>query len=287
MKTAQTPVGVTDLTPVETAEYTATIEKVVKVLEKNKFKLVRTPTIEYYDALSNGMGPILQKKAVKFVDATGELVTLRPDHTLAIARLVSTRLSQEKLPLKLYYNAPVFRNPEPHSNQDTERYQVGLEYIGDSSPKTDAETIKICIDCLKAAGIKDFGVDIGHVDFVKGLSKSNKDALISGDYVALGEIPKRGGSELVTENKDLKKCLGILKKEGYEKHITINKGLVKDLHYYTGIIFDVYVGKTKKSVASGGRYDNLLSKYGKKNPAIGFAINMNKLIQELAEQTKK
>ncbi|RAP37231.1 hypothetical protein DID80_04210 [Candidatus Marinamargulisbacteria bacterium SCGC AAA071-K20] len=286
MKTAQTPVGVTDLIPEEASEYTVIIGKVVTVLTKNKYELVRTPTIEYYDSLSNGMGPNLQKKAIKFVDTSGKVVTLRPDNTLAVARLVATRLQDRKRPLKLYYGAPVFRTPDPLTNQDTERFQVGLEYIGKDGPKVDAEIIKILIDSIKATGIKDFGIDIGHVDFVKGLSKAKKDALIQGNYVALGEIPKRGGKELLTKNKNLKTCLTSLKKDGYDKYVTINKGLVKDLHYYTGIIFDVYVGKTKVSVASGGRYDNLLSKYGDASPAIGFAININRVIRELAEQVK-
>lgn len=278
------PTGVTDLTPEETAKYSELIDQVTTILNKKNYQLIQTPTLESFDFLANGMGPTLQQKSVKFVDTTGQVVTLRPDNTLAVARLVSTRLKHHTNPLKLYYKAPVFRITDPHSNQNMERFQIGLEYIGEKSPKIDAEVIKQCIDCIKATGIKSFGVDIGHVDFAKGFSSDKKEALLNGDYVKLGYIPERGGTELIQDHQELSRCMKHLIDDGYGEYITVNKGLVKDLHYYTGIIFDVYVGLTKKSVASGGRYDNLLGLFGEDRPAVGFAYNVDKLIDELNEQ---
>ena len=114
---------------------------------------------------------------------------------------------------------------------------------------------------------------------MKGILKEKRNALLSGDYVSFGSIPERGDDSIVNDNEYLSDVYHLLKKKGYHSYIMFNKGLVKDLHYYTGIIFECYVKGIRHIVASGGRYDDLLGKYGYKAPAVGFALNMSALSQ--------
>ena len=139
---------------------------------------------------------------------------------------------------------------------------AGCEIINYKSIEDVAEIISVCIQSLKQCGVEDIGVDIGHVDFYKGIDTKNKKALLKGDYVAFGKIPERGKKEVSRGHEDLENLFEQLVAKGYQKNIFINEGLVKGLYYYTGVVFEIYQKKTKKVVASGGQYDNLCGLLG-------------------------
>jgi len=277
MKTL-TPVGVDDFLPAEAEKHQNIISTISNTFESFKFEKIRTPTIEYFDTLSVGMGDHLQKQAIKFFDNSGNILVLRPDHTTPIARLAATHLKNKPLPLKLYYLNSIFRNQPPESHQDMEIFQGGLELIGEAGPKAEATVIRILIESLKALGFSDIIVDIGHTKFAEGLSDAKKTALLAGNYIEYGEIPARGGPELVENIPDLKEVYNELKSQNLDSYVRFNKGMVKELKYYSGIIFEAYIDGIRGVVGSGGRYDNLLEKFGFNCPAVGFALNVN-LIQ--------
>jgi ATP phosphoribosyltransferase regulatory subunit len=224
------------------------------------------------------MGPSLSQKAVKFFDPDGHILVLRPDYTAPIARVVAKQMNKAKLPLKLFYIDSVFRKQVKGTHKDVEILQAGIELIGEKKPAADAEVIILCIETLLSLGFKDFGIDIGHVDFVKNLPEAKKNALISGDYLTYGKIPERGSIELVKKHKELANLYNALKANKYEKYVSFNKGLIKDMSYYTGIIFDCYVQGFGRLIGSGGRYDTLLGKFGYDCPAIGFSLNLNNIL---------
>ena len=101
--------------------------------------------------------------------------------------------------------------------------------------------------------------------------------MISGDYVSLGRIPERGGLEIIKNNTYLTELYQRLSSEGI-KNIHINKGLIKEFKYYTGITFECSVNGFGRPLASGGRYDQLISKFGFDCPAVGFAISINDIL---------
>ena len=101
------------------------------------------------------------------------------------------------------------------------------------------------------------------------------------DYVSLGYIPECGGRELAEGYPDLLGIYDALKDRGYERYIRFNTGLVKQLYHYTGVIFECYVKNVRQIVASGGRYDHLIGKFGFDCPAIGFSVNVNPLMSVL------
>lgn len=278
MKTL-TPFGVTEYIPSEAKKHKEVSVSLLRVFEKNKYQLIRTPTLEYYDSLAPAMGPVLKEKAIRFFDHKGQLLLLRADHTTPIARIVSARMRDEALPIRLCYLDPVFRNEFTESHKEVEVFQAGLELIGSDTVAAEIEVIGTCIQSMIELGFEDFGVDIGHTRFIDGLSEEKRHALIKGDYIAFGDIPERGGVEIVSDLPDLNELYQGLKKLGYEKYVAFNKGLVRDLSYYSGTIFECHIQDRRQSVGTGGRYDTLLSKFGFDCPAVGFALSLNMLVK--------
>lgn len=272
-----TPSGVKDFIPEVAAAHDETLNTIIEIFQKRGYQKVITPTIEYYETLEKAMGATLKRLCCRFFDPSGETLILRPDHTTPVARMVATHMKEYNSPLRLYYSGNVFRNHKKGNEVDLEVFQAGLELMGISSPAADAEVIKIAIECLKALNIKDFGIDIGHVDFLKNKNEEDIQALLKGDYISYGSIPERGSVEIVEEFHYLREIYEHLKKDGLDKYISFNKGLVKDLSYYTGIIFECYIKGEGFVIGSGGRYDNLVGKFGYECPSIGFGLNLNSL----------
>ncbi|MFC1754193.1 ATP phosphoribosyltransferase regulatory subunit [Thermoproteota archaeon] len=272
MKT-QTPKGFNDLIPEEAELSYASLSKIEKNFKSLNYKKIRTPTLEYFDTLAKGIGSHLLSNTIRFVDQSGQLMMLRPDHTTPIARLVASRMRDVPLPIRLYYLNSVFRRQLNDKEHDVEFFQAGVELIGMEGPQADAEIIMVCIDSLKALGLKEIGVDIGHVSFIQGLSKDKKTALLEKDYITFGSIPECGGPEIIADNPYLLEVYNVLKKKKYDQYIHFNKGLVRQIQYYTGMIFDCYIKGARQIVGSGGRYDSLIGKFGYHCPAVGFALD--------------
>lgn len=168
------PAGVKDILPQE-AMYKRVLENnIYKIFNGWGYQEVITPVFEYYQALSVGRGGEEVDKIYKFIDRQGHILALRPDMTTPIARLVSTRMREWELPLRLFYMANVFSFEDPQAGRQREFYQAGVELIGDASPNADAEAIAIAVEALKASGLKKFKISIGHVDLLYGMTEELK-----------------------------------------------------------------------------------------------------------------
>jgi ATP phosphoribosyltransferase regulatory subunit len=275
MKSHLTPFGVSDYTPNQTQEIRDILTCASTVFDHRLYKRIKTPTIEYFDSLERGLGDNLKKKTIKFFDKNGDVLILRPDNTTPIARLVATHMKEDPLPLKLCYMDPIFIQSSSSLDGGIERFQVGVEYIGEESLSADVDVIETCMDVLDKMGTIDYGIDIGHIELLHGLSDEKRHALLSNDYLSFGAIPKRGDDSIVYSSSILSSLSKRLKKHPSASRITYNTGLVKNLYYYTGVIFEVFDKNSKKVIASGGRYDNLLGKFGYPQPAVGFAIKVD------------
>lgn len=135
------------------------------------YSQIQTPTIEYYDVF-RGIETIEQQNMLKFIDREGRILVMRPDITTPIARVAATKLNQS-LPLKIFYVGNVFRYEQPQSGRQREFTQAGLELIGAKGPKADAEVISTAILSLKHLGLKDFKIDLGQVEFFKGIMQDS------------------------------------------------------------------------------------------------------------------
>ena len=176
-KVTHTPKGLADILW-EECDLKYHIETVARnVFAEHGYKMVQTPTFEYYDVY-NAATPNKAESMFKFFDVNGRMLALRPDFTTSIARLAATKSIGEKTPLRLCYSGSAFRNDEAFSQaRQREFSQVGIELIGENSAEADAEVIRVAIETLSRAGMNKFQIDIGQVGYFMGLAEqANLDA---------------------------------------------------------------------------------------------------------------
>lgn len=168
-RVTHTPEGVTDILSDE-CELKFNIEKTAcEVFKQHGYRMVQPPTFEYYDVYDIA-ATTKAENMFKFFDTNGRMLALRPDLTTSIARMAATKAKDNELPLKLCYRGSAFRNDEAFSQaRQREFSQVGIELIGEKSVRADAEVISVAVETLLKLGLTRFQIDIGQVDFFKGL----------------------------------------------------------------------------------------------------------------------
>ena len=276
MKTL-TPFGISDWSAEKLSLFESLTQPLKSLFETHNFKQIKTASIEYLDSLAPGMGENLKTQAIKLMGPNGEMMVLRPDHTAAIARMVAEKQKKITKPLKYAYIDPVYRLPKETGFDDMEIYQAGIEWIGNDK-QADLTILKLAIKSLQKLKMKDIIFEINHVDILNTTyTKKQIQALQENDYVKLGAIPHRGKLEKTKDSMNLSALFNALKKEKLESFVQFNKGLTKPFDYYTGLIFKGYAKGSRQHLISGGRYDQLLSRFGQSIPAVGFSIQLNEL----------
>lgn len=130
---------------------------------------VLSPSIEYADTLSARGNPELRAELCRFIDRDGSMLALRADMTIAVARLVATRLHDRPMPQRFCYAGSIFRDVESRAGQQREFLQAGVELIGSHLPEADAEVLALCAKGLSAVGIDDFRIVVGQMQYFGGL----------------------------------------------------------------------------------------------------------------------
>ena len=165
------PYGTRDFLPQEATEKRNVENSLMRIFRQWGYDEVVTPVIEYLTTMTVGNGRYLEPHMFKFFDKNNETLALRYEMTTPIARLVSSRMRDETFPLKLAYISNVFRYEQAQAGRQCEFNQGGVELIGSSSVAADAEVIALAIESIKAAGLKDFQVCLGQVDFISGMMR--------------------------------------------------------------------------------------------------------------------
>ncbi len=324
-KLLHTPEGVRDIYNEECEKKVYLQDTIYRTIKSYGFSDIQTPTFEFFDIYSKEKGSVDQKNMYKFFDREGNTLVLRPDITPAIARAVSKYYMDYDMPLRYCYVGNTYINNPEHQGKLKEITQIGGELIGDNTSDCDAEAVAIVADALLKSGLKEFQIEIGHIDFLKGIAKEaeldeesfvelksllekknffgveelisktcNKPNIIEffsnlTDYTGSIDVVKAARSiannELITNALDrMEKIYTILSYYNLEKYISFDLSFTSSYNYYTGIIFRGYTYGTGEAVVTGGRYDKLLSQYGKDTPAIGFAINIDLLLVAMNRQ---
>jgi len=166
------PRGLRDILPTEARERRE-IEKTLRDL----FYLwgygeVISPSFEFYEQLSTDAGESITNEMFRFFDRDANLLALRPEMTIPIARLAAMRLKAVKGPHRLFYISNVFREELAQRGQSREFFQAGIELIDASGPQSDAEVLGLLISGLGKAGLKDFRIGIGQVAFLRSVFSS-------------------------------------------------------------------------------------------------------------------
>lgn len=164
-----TPEGVRDIYNNECAQKLYLQNKLHKVFVKYGYQDIETPTFEYFEVFSKEVGTTPSKDLYKFFDREGNTLVLRPDFTPSIARAAAMYFEEKDMPVRLCYQGNTFVNNSSYQGRLKESTQMGVEFIGDSSVEADVEVISMAIEMLLDAGIKEFQISIGQVDFFKAL----------------------------------------------------------------------------------------------------------------------
>ncbi|MCI9470131.1 MAG: ATP phosphoribosyltransferase regulatory subunit [Lachnospiraceae bacterium] len=166
-----TPEGVRDIYGGECARKRVLLKKLHKVFVSYGYEDIETPTFEYFDVFSREIGTIPSKDLYKFFDREGDTLVLRPDFTPSVARAASRHFIEEgqRQTVRLCYQGNTFLNSSSYQGRPREVTEMGVEMMGDASADSDAEVLAMMIDLLKAAGLEDFQVSVGQVDFFKSL----------------------------------------------------------------------------------------------------------------------
>ncbi|NWL86000.1 MULTISPECIES: ATP phosphoribosyltransferase regulatory subunit [unclassified Paenibacillus] len=214
------PAGVRDYLPFAVEKLREIERRVLDCMAGWGYRQIMTPTMEYYDTVGVASSTSDQK-LFKLLNNRGTTMVLRSDMTTPIARVVSSLLKEELLPLRLSYHANVFRSIEEEAGKEAEFYQTGVELVGDNSAEADAEVVALAVASLQAAGVSSFKIALGHVGFLNGLleeaipgredvQQELKDRLLGRDFVGYREILAR--LDLSAGQRD--ELTGILKLRG-------------------------------------------------------------------------
>ena len=168
-KLLHTQDGVRDIYGVECTRKAAIQNRILEIFHLYGYQDIETPTFEFFDIFNESRGSVKAKEMFKFFDRDNHTLVLRPDETPAIARCVTKYFTEEDMPLRLCYLERTFINNTSYQGRLKEAAQTGVELIGDDSSDADAEILAMVIRALKAAGLTEFQVELGEVDFFRGL----------------------------------------------------------------------------------------------------------------------
>ncbi|MGI8428961.1 MAG: ATP phosphoribosyltransferase regulatory subunit [Solirubrobacteraceae bacterium] len=312
------PSGTRDVLPDEMRELRSVTERVRGVFDRAGYGEVYTPALEYEQTFARRDGPYARnassatRPAYRMFDEQGNVLVLRSDMTIPIARLVAIRYPNARSPLRFCYFAHAYRGVRPQRGQSREFLQAGVELIGAAAPEGTAEVLTLMCAALDAAGLNTYSIGVGDASLYPGLldavgvapepRERILDALVDGDFVglehevrglALGpgtselllRVPRtRGGPEVLEglsgvlhEAVTGMRAVHALLAPAVADRIIFDLGLVRSVGYYTGAVFQVYDPAHGVPIGSGGRYDELLGRFGPPLPAVGFALNVERL----------
>jgi ATP phosphoribosyltransferase regulatory subunit len=318
------PSGTRDVLPDEMRELRALTDRLRQVFERAGYGEVYTPALEYESPIApkqdhpEWMGP---RPAYRVFDEQGNVLALRSDMTIPIARLTATRYRHVNPPLRFCYFAHAYRGVRPQRGQSRELLQAGIELIGAGTPQGTAEVLTVLCDALAATGLRTYRVGLGDASLYPGLLEAAEvDAeireliladLVAGDFVAveraldaldlqaeqrsllLAVARTRGGPEVLEGRsgtldqalEGLRAVYGLLPAHAAQR-IIFDLGLVRNLGYYTGAVFQVYDPAHGVPIGQGGRYDQLLERFGRPLPAVGFALGVERVHIALAGEER-
>lgn len=211
-----TPEGVRDIYGAECERKLYLEQKLSAVLTGYGYHPIETPSFEFFDIFGKEVGTTSSRDLYKFFDREGNTLVLRPDITPSIARSAAKYYMDEEMPLRFCYKGNTFINHHSLRGRMKECTQLGAELMGDNTVDADAEMLSMIVDCLQAAGLKEFQISVGHAGIFRGLAQAANftDDETSELHALLSNKNFYGVEEFVGSRnlpEDLRKCFGILR----------------------------------------------------------------------------
>ena len=311
--------GMNDLLPANSQIWSFLDSTINNLLLSYGYKYCRTPNVESTETFSRAIGAvtdIVEKEMYTWKDNNGDSLTLRPEGTAGVVRMmIEHNLPREGIQ-KVFYSGTMFRHERPQKGRYRQFHQVGAEVFGASDAKIDAELISITDILWKSLKINaqleinSLGSTASRAQYRETLTRyfnDNKDRLDEDSSRRLKTNPLR---ILDSKNKDLEalisaapKMIDHLDKESnehfealknYLEHLdipyTVNPKLVRGLDYYNQTVFEWVSDElgSQGTICGGGRYDGLVEKMGgNPTPAIGFAMGLERIALLIQDKSKE
>ncbi len=311
------PKGTYDLFPEESGKWQWAEEIARNLFGEYGFFEIRTPIFESTELFSRSIGKfteIVEKQMYTFKDKKGRSLTLRPEATASVIRAYLEK-GEEHVLKRFYYLGPMFRYDRPQRGRFRQFSQIGVELFGVAHPGADSEIILLLNELFQRWGLKNFEIQLNFLgcslcqekyvkilyDYLKKIPlctdcerRKEKNTLRVLDcknemcQSAIEETPKltdylcQDCSFHFARVKDYLDCMKV--------PYRLNPRLVRGLDYYTRTVFELFLAESggNIAVAAGGRYDNLMEELGgRKTPAVGFAIGMERLMANLVPPGQK
>jgi ATP phosphoribosyltransferase regulatory subunit len=320
------PSGTRDVLPDEARELRALTERLRGVFDAGGYGEVWTPALEYEDVLRRGDANATTGTSIaayRLFDEHGRVLALRSDPTIPIARLVASRYAEAPVPIRLCYFAHAYRAMDRGAAQAREFLQGGVELIGQEGPGGDAEVLSTVLEGLAAAGLRRHRIGLGDAsiyplllaqagvpddarvelldnlarrDMVAlevaverlGMSPATRELLMTPANLRGGpEVLERATGPLAVAVENLRAIhQAIADRGGDADRLIFDLGLVRELGYYTGAVFEVYDPAVGYALGGGGRYDDLCGRFGRALPAAGLALDIQRVHMAQLEEER-
>ncbi len=284
-----------------------TENRILSLFKDRGYQEIITPTFVYEDSVSEFLFEPLKDKLFKLIDrANGKTMILRADITLQITQAVL--LGDFEMPMRVCYAENVYRDIKEHLGQKRELKQVGVELFGIKELEADIEVVSLALESLRLFDLNDICLKVSDTSIIKelidkySLSRNDADRLESfvyrkdlssimgGDFPdglkkELEELERVSGTVDLANSMDYKayKVASSLKNRFSDVSVFCDLFYCEHPKYHHGITFDIFVGNRR--VVVGGRYGNITKKLGRYIPALGFAIDLDELVQLLFERS--
>lgn len=297
--------GARDFYPAQMRVRNFLLEHIREVSKRFGYEEYDGPFLEKIDLYAAKSGEeLVKEQAFVFPDRGGDLITLRPELTPSLARMVAEKQNELVYPLRWWSFGPFWRYEKPQKGRTREFFQWNIDLIGFDTPIADAELLCICATFLKDLGLQPTQVKIlvNHrqlmdseiasmginaeqkkklmklIDRIDKLPAEVWDSMVMETGVTKEQLALVRGllnnAELWRKSDDLVKVFEIVRSMGLEEYVEFNPRIIRGLDYYTGIVFEAWdVGGDGRAVLGGGHYDNLVNDVGGEPlPGVGFAM---------------
>lgn len=303
--------GTRDILPEESRQMRHVADMARNMASRFGYDEVATPIFEFSDVFKRTLGDtsdIVTKEMYSFTDKGGDEVTLRPEGTAGIARMLISGGLAQNLPLKYFYHGPMFRYERPQKGRYRQFHQIGVELLGVAEPIGDVEIIALGMALLEALGLSESTTlelntlgnsasRTAYRDRLTNYLQDHRDALSDDSQARLTRNPLRildsknkGDREIVAGAPDFTDSLDSESRDFFaavcdgltalDIGYSLNLRLVRGLDYYCHTAFEITTDAlgAQGTVLAGGRYDGLVSQMGgTATPGVGWAAGIERL----------
>ena len=297
--------GTRDFYPEEMARRAWLVEKLKTASETFGYQRYEGPCLETIDLYAAKSGEeLVKEQAFVFEDRGGDPITLRPELTPTLARMVANQQNELVFPLRWWAFGPFWRYERPQKGRTREFYQWNIDLIGSDAVQADAELLAVAANFLKLVGLKSDMVqilvndrrlmdrkltEIGIIsetkpELLKMIDRIDKQpadvwesnvAALGLNSVQIDAIKELlASTQLWKESEELSQLFDYVNALGIGEYILYEPKIISGLDYYTGLVFEAHEIKGDfRAILGGGHYANLVADVGGQAlPGVGFAM---------------